>query len=374
MEKQSESKKKNKVWVVLVQLLIGGAVGFIAGIFIVDKMFSDEWSMTKIILFVLFLFIAIFANINIHEFGHFIFGKMLDYRLISYRISFLSWNNENGKMKFSIIKNKNYMGLCAMIPPVPELPGYKNVLFYAGGIILNVLSGLAFLLLTFSFPSLFEYADLFFLNMGIIALVLGVINFIPFISGNNPTDGKIIWSLILKKPFAKKLMGINKIASQLSAGIRPRDLQISSFTKIDNPQAFDMMIILYFYFKALDSRNDENMLKYANLLEKNIEYLPHHLLPSLYYELCYIGCIMNDEDKAKVYYEKGGMILHNDKDVNGLRVKAYYEYYVNKDEKSALTFCENALGVADRFPIKGQGLMEKDLVYSLKELIVTELV
>ena len=162
------------------------------------------------------------------------------------------------------------------------------------------------------------------------------------------------------------------MSSQLSGGVRPRDMQISSLGDINNPQAFDMITMLFSYFKALDNNNVEDMLYYVNLLEKNIETFPHYSLPSLYYELCYMACISGDEDKAKVYYEKGGKILQNDKDVNGLRVKAYYEYHTNKNLKLAIMFCENALAVADKFPVKGQALMEKDLIGNLKELLRKE--
>jgi hypothetical protein len=175
--------------------------------------------------------------------------------------------------------------------------------------------------------------------------------------------------LILKKPFAKKHIEANKILSQLSSGIRPRDVEIIPFENTDEMELFDLMSLVHHYFKALDSNNLESMLKYVGLLEDNIDKFPYSVLPSIYYELCYMGCIMGKEDQAKMYYEKGGKILTNDKDANGLRVKAYFEYYINKDIKSALVLCQSGLEVADRFPIRGQGLMEKDLLHSLKEMI-----
>lgn len=374
MEKQSE-KKKIKKKQFLIQLLIGGVIGLIIGIIgitFIDNFSNGEFKLETLILIALFIFISIFININIHEFGHLIFGKMFSYKLMSYRISFLAWNNENGKMKFSIIKNKGYGGLCAMIPPEQELVNYKNGLFYAGGIILNILTGSIFLIIAFFYSNITEIANLFFILMGVIALFFGFVNLLPLTSYNNPTDGKIIWSLILKKPFAKKLIEVNRMSAQLSAGTRPRDLKISLPVNIDNPQMLEMMKILYLYFKALDNNNIENMNYYADLLEKNIENFPNQALPAIYYELCFLSCISNDEDKAKLYYEKGGKILKMDKDINGLRVKAYYEYYINKDEKLSMKLCDEAMLVADKFPIKGQGLLEKDLIESLRELIINE--
>ena len=93
------------------------------------------------------------------------------------------------------------------------------------------------------------------------------------------------------------------------------------------------------------------------------------LLPSIesfYYELCYNSCINNDQEKAKKYYKKSGKVLQKDKDVNGLRVKAYYEYYIKKNDKKAAKYCDKALAVVDKYPLKGQALMEKDLIKDLK--------
>lgn len=89
--------------------------------------------------------------INIHEFGHFVYGKLYGYKLLTYQIGFFSWSKENDKIKFSIIRNKGYSGLCSMIPPEKELPNYKDVLFYAGGIIFNVIIGAIFIIFAFIF-------------------------------------------------------------------------------------------------------------------------------------------------------------------------------------------------------------------------------
>jgi hypothetical protein len=369
-DKAKKKEKKKHNWLsVLIQVLIGCGIGFVAGIFLVGKLFSSKLTLIDFLVFILFIFTAYFINVNIHEFGHFIFGRIFGYRLVSYRISFLTWNNENGKMKFQLIKNQGYSGLCAMVPPEQELEDYKNVLFYSGGLLLNVISGTLFLLAGSLIINLGAGTKLFLNTVGIFALFLAITNFIPFVSGNNPTDGKLIWSLVLKKPFAKKLIELNKMSSQLAAGIRPRDLEISLSADMDNLQPFDMAIIIYSYFKALDNQNYEDMLHYTALFEENIEVFPSMVLPSVYYELCYMGCISKDEDKANEYYKKAGKILQGDKDVNGLRVKAYYEYYINNDEKAAAIFCENALAVADKFPFKGQGKMEKDLVLVLSEKV-----
>jgi tetratricopeptide (TPR) repeat protein len=364
-------KKKKKNWSVIIQSVIGFFLGAAITFFAILKIESGQWPLKRLPLLIIFLFISIFININIHEFGHYIFGKYLGYKLLSYRISMFTWNYENGRMKFSIIKNKGYSGLCAMIPPNKELPDSKNALYYSGGIMFNIITGIIFISAALLFADISQDTVLFLNVTGYTAIFLGLTNFIPFVSVNMPTDGKIIWSLILKRPFAKKLMVLNKMTAHLSAGIRPRDLEIIEKAYMDNPDSYDYALIIYSYLKALDNGDCDSMFKYADLLQNNLDSFPAISLPGIYYEICYTACIKGDEEKAREYYKKAGKILQSDKDINGLRVKAYYEYYINKDMEATKNLCESALAVADKFPLKGQGLMESDLVLKLKELILS---
>jgi tetratricopeptide (TPR) repeat protein len=362
------NKKQQKPWVLIAFYLVLFILGIAGGIFVGPIPNLGELSLPRLLLLVVYFFAALFININIHEFGHYIFGRLFGYKLISYRISVLSWNNENSKMKFSIMRNKGYSGLCAMIPPEQELSNFKHGLYIAGGFLLNVLTGSLFLAAASMLSG--PPRDIMFVT-GILAIILATINFLPIISANNHSDGKILWGLILKKPSAHKLIETIKVGTQLSAGTRPRDLQITPPEVPSNPQVVDLMPVLCMYFKALDENNLEDIFHYAGLLEDNIEYFPSPILPGIYNELCHTGCIANDETKARKYYQKAGKILQADKDTNGLRVKAYYEYYINANPESALKYIEEALAVVDKFPIKGQGLMEADLVRTLRDLIVS---
>lgn len=55
--------------------------------------------------------------------------------------------------------------------------------------------------------------------------------------------------------------------------------------------------------------------------------------------------------------------------LNSLRIKSYYEYYVNQNIEKACEYAEKALKVADKFPIKGQAIIEVELVKDLLDKI-----
>jgi len=328
-------------------------------------------NLLQALIFVIILYIIILTVINIHEFGHLIFGKLFGYKLLRYSVGIFSWNNVNSKMKFSIKMNIGYGGLCGMIPPDKDIKIFKIGLFYAGGIIFNILFGIILLSIIHYSTNLSSAISLLLNFTGIVSIVSGFLNFIPITSSNNPSDGLLLWSIILKKPIAKKYMAISNIIAKLSSGIRPRDLQMSNLDT-DNSDRYYFMSYIYSYFIALDNNDINSMIHYSNIMKNNIQSTPTLQLTPLYYELCYLGCILNDIDEAKKFYKKAGNNLQKDNDINGLRIKAYYEYYINKNPESALKYCLKALEVANKFPIKGQALMEKDLINVLIEMIRTD--
>ncbi|MGB4176981.1 MAG: hypothetical protein WBK53_02990, partial [Halanaerobiales bacterium] len=106
-KKDSGEKKIRKYFNFISKLLVSTAVGFLFGLFVVLLMerFSLFKKMQEInftfLSALIYIMLALFININIHELGHLVFGKLAGYKLISYRFSIFTWNNENGKMKLS---------------------------------------------------------------------------------------------------------------------------------------------------------------------------------------------------------------------------------------------------------------------------------
>ena|GEM_PF-487292 len=330
---------------------------------------TGQWQVFHdLIIKFFFMFIGLILGIHIHELGHLLIGSRLNYKLISFSIGFLYVYKENNNLKLKI-KKTHFAGSCTMLPPQQKLTNFKYGLYYAGGILFNfstvIIMLIPYLLLKHNYAKVSEY----FFTILVASFLIGLFNFLPMTVNNNPSDGKLIWSILLNNSFAEKLIETNYVTTQLSAGVHSKDVEIRYYPDIDRPDSFDMMILLYSYFKALGNNNLTGLIDYSKVLENNMHAFPKQNLPVLYYELCFVGCITNDNSKANYYYEKVRKTLRNDKDVNGMRVKAYYEYYSNGNTQAAMIYCEQALKVVDKFPIKGQSFMEKDLVERLKFLL-----
>ena len=86
-----KAEDKNKLWLFLkkvcyigIWFIIGYLFSFILNetpitAYIDKKLFSTD---VPIIISFLFIAIGFFINVNIHEFGHYIFGKLFGYKLI----------------------------------------------------------------------------------------------------------------------------------------------------------------------------------------------------------------------------------------------------------------------------------------------------
>lgn len=55
-------------------------------------------------------------------------------------------------------------------------------------------------------------------------------------------------------------MELKKVVTKLSAGVRPRDLEIAPPENLEYAEAHDISVLLFAYFKALDSKNHEEIL------------------------------------------------------------------------------------------------------------------
>ena len=311
------------------------------------------------LLVLLYILLAIILQINIHEFGHLAFGKLAGYRLISYRFSIFSWNYENEKMNFALNFREFDSGSCIMIPSENEGARKADLLFYAGGIVFNFFISIV-LLIAFFYVEGFLAGFFFF--TALIGFLVAIKNLLPFTSDIIPTDGKFIWDLIFNRPQAIKLIRLKKLAAQLSAGIPPTELNIPLIEELNYSDFYDLLFVNQVYMKALYEDDEDTYREAARIMEENLAFYPSYALPALYYELCYVACISGEEDKAREYYQKVRKTLEKDRDINGFRVKAYYEYYINKDREKALAYAQSGLAVKDKYPVKGEALLEEKLI------------
>jgi len=349
-------------------LLLGLAVltGFYMGKYLKDFVFTDMlWA-------VLFFVLSMFLLTNLHELGHFLFGKMAGYKLLQYKVGPCCWKYENGSYRFEMEKVKGYMGLCMMIPPAEGVSRKANLLYYAGGILVNIVTGAVCLLIAFLAQAISPLLFLALSIFGLLSIGMGLLNLRPSMSQNNPTDGMILWNVVQGNNFAEGFEAINRMQAELSMGIRPRDMDIHI---VENAGALDSYIRvyqhIYLLYKALDKGEKEKVKDEADHIDRMMDLVPSAIEDAVNCELAAVYASLGETQKARSYYDKCREKLTKDKDSNGCRIKAYCAWYLDADARQALVFCEAGLAVADQYPLKGLGMMEEDLIKQLQIRIKT---
>ena len=369
-KKNNFAKGKWKTWAPLLINAVAG-LGFLYVLRMGLVRFSGLFDPIALVQLLVYLVLGVVASIHIHEMGHCLLGRLFGYQLISYRVGVFAWNYENGRMRFSILRNRGYGGLCAMLPPQTELTEWQQMRYFGGGLLANYAT--VFLAWTAQAYWITNDSGRFFLLiLGGASLFLAVNNSLPLTVGNNLTDGAILLGLILKKPAAEKMVAINELTAQLAGGIRPKDLKLPTAWPVGVVGIYDLTLLIYRYFQAVDNKDTGQVVALAEQLELSLGKFPELMLPSLYYELCFVAAISGNAEKAAKYYQRAGQILQRDEDVNGMRVKAYYAWHVHQDPKEAVALARQGLKVAPLFPLAGLGKMEAELLTNLIDEIHRE--
>lgn len=346
-------------------LVTGISLGVLLSVLEVDLSFMDQLSFWHLPLMLLLFYMGVFLVINIHELGHLIFGKLLGYRFLMFRAGPLSIQRENEKLKVTFIKNVGYGGLCAMLPG--EHSSLKDFALYStGGVFFNILTGMGFILASLRIlQPVFTAVPLFL--TGVVSILLALINAWPFFSMNQPTDGMMFFSILRKNPLAERFYESAMLSKKLALGVRPRDLDLQP-VELPLEDFHELTTVFYLYFMEMDKGELEKAGTYLKVVEENLTKVPPYSLPAYYYELIFYYLLTGNRNRAQDYHEKAGRILLRDQDINGLRIRSYYAFYVEEDPVMARNLALEGLSVRDKFPFRGQALFEAE---QLEKLINT---
>ena len=108
-------------------------------------MYSHD--ITEKLFFITFFAIGLIMSIITHELGHFICGRLSGYQFISFRLMKWLWTKDDtGKIKFT-----KSTGLCGILgqclmEPCEDEKNFRFLLYNAGGGVVNLMFGTAFMI------------------------------------------------------------------------------------------------------------------------------------------------------------------------------------------------------------------------------------
>lgn len=189
--------------------------------------FFDIFSVSGIFIYLLliyiFLFIAFFLNIIIHEAGHLVFGLLSGYTFTSFRIMSFMWIRENGKIKFKRYTLKGTGGQCLMCPPDIVDGRIPVVLYNLGGSLMNIIAGLLFWAVSYLFggiPALVAILQM----TAVLGFTVALINGIPMRLPMTVNDGYNALSLKKNSKALNAFWIQLKVNNMLAKGYRIKDM------------------------------------------------------------------------------------------------------------------------------------------------------
>ncbi len=136
-----------------------------------------------------------------------------------------------------------------------------------------------------------------------------------------------------------------------------------------NVSAITLLLKLYNYYIALDNAEHTDMQANLLIIEKNINRVPVQMLQRVYRELCFYYSIDKNPVSAAHYMEMMERSTEQKKHIDNLRVRAYFELYINRRYKTAFSLCRSAMENAVGDSSNGLTVMNQELIKGLVILI-----
>lgn len=266
-------RSKNITWQQFVAILFYILIGVVCGIILAslsDWVFGAELSFWGEMIYFLgtlvIMFAAVFVQIIIHEAGHLVFGLMSGYKFNSFRINSFMWIKENGKVKFKRLAIAGTAGQCLMAPPEPVDGKIPVVLYNLGGVLMNIITGFAFLGMCFALSSI-PLLLVVMLLFALIGFVLAIMNGVPMRMGTLNNDGYNTLELVRNKSALRAFWVQLKVSEMEAEGIRLKDMPDAWFSIPSDEQMKNGMIAATGVFvcnRLMDAQRFEKADKLMN--------------------------------------------------------------------------------------------------------------
>ena len=292
--------------------VIGGLVGGLGTLAIIclfgdksfaeigEKLLSTHWGtiLLEILKAFVFLVIAIYLQIILHECGHLLCGLFSGYKFVSFRIFNFTFIQEKGKLRVKQFDIAGTGGQCLLSPP--DLPVDKTpvALYNLGGVLMNLFVSLLALGLwmTFSWT--------FCLYLCIFGFLFALLNGIPLKMEGIGSDG-YNQLLLHRNPSSKQALLMQlRINARIQAGEVPLDLPEEWFSQ-EEPDYKDSLQIGY-YLMTISRLQDARQWEAAYHLLSNA--LKHQreiigiFVKEISCELLYTSLLLGKTEEARRLY------------------------------------------------------------------------
>lgn len=206
----------------LCGFLVGALLGAVLGIYMLS---APSLGLPGMLALLAGLCLAFYAQLLLHEAGHLVFGLLTGYRFVSFRIGSVMLVRRGGRLRLSRYALAGTAGQCLLAPPPMADGAYPVVLYNLGGVLMNLLTALAALLLAPFVPMPWNAAPVL---LALTGLGTAVLNGVP-LGGPVDNDGKNTLALC-RDPAARRAFWVQlSVNAALAGGRRLREMPAEWF-------------------------------------------------------------------------------------------------------------------------------------------------
>ena len=222
-KKSRQKHSAGKALSFLLWMVLGGLLGYMLAKTVDEAGALHGADLPQILYWVLAAFVALYAQIILHEGGHLVCGLLTGYQFVSFRIGNWMWQKENGRIRLRRFSLAGTGGQCLLAPPEWKDGKMPCVLYNLGGPLANLLTAVLCGLLAFAFRENTS-VQLFFAMQALVGLMYALLNGIPMDGGEVCNDGKNIL-MMRKDPAARRSFWVQlRINAEQVKGVRLKDM------------------------------------------------------------------------------------------------------------------------------------------------------
>lgn len=257
--------------------------------------------------------ILILIVLATHEIGHLLGGLSQGMRFLLLIVGPFGWHASVSGPRFEWNTNVALMGgIAAAIPTKvgTELRRQLLVLIAGGPVFSLLLAILAIAITSVADPHFAAHC----IFLAATSFGIFLVTLIPVRAGGFMSDGMQIIDVWRGGSAAVERSTLLQIFAQSLDGVRPRDWDASAIEQLSKMDSKDPVRLtggaLYLLYRAMDSGNKADMVRYSKLLEDGVERYPSGFKQSIYIELAICAWLTGNADAVRRFLSssKGGVV------------------------------------------------------------------
>ncbi len=324
------------------------------------------------VFFILFLFLRYswYVHLILHEGGHYLFGKLTGYRLLSFQVKKFVYSEKNKKITYIQSGPTVIAGQCLMSPPPKGSYAEKPFkLYLLGGVMVNGLTGIALYGCSYL---LAPERGIILVLFSLVPLWMALSNIWPY--GQN--DGAIV-SQASRSAEAKELLFYQlEIAALFEEGATFTELPERYFQPLEEGRYLKTnladFVYMAAYLRALGVLDFEEADRLLQSFEANRPVARSAYWPIFAVESLFCDAVFGRKQAAQEKYAKiqNNLVLKQQWNTSK-RVQAAYAFFVEVDMRRAKALLKQAKQNLDGLAMPAEKEIEKRLTEWLQGYFVS---